>query len=530
MCIKINSIFNYCASFFPEKTFPSLNISKKIVAVALCTLSVLVSACFLIRHCWKNKITASKNQSEKGGDEQRRIADLRNKNLKAQKGNDNQGQNCREREPEKPQTNQNVRPEERNTSNPREQEQIRERKSNVLGKDPLRKQDLEGKETRTRKVRKIDNNSENDTTKAKELKELTDKINALGKCLNNETLKSVDFGSSNVTRRDYGYNSKLGLVSSKTIDVNTAPKGIISKDFKKVELDKDQNNPQNTIDDLEKIISPFAENETGSIVTSSWARKKKLLKYEKNMIDALTILKEKNPKISLDILTQAKEAKLSHLSLTNLIRFKNPANVLLAPVTPENVFQWEGGRGSTQSHIILPEQGVERSANWVDEQLKLGKNSFEVKETLRKEILNDLNGKEAVVGKRFCVMHGLYASHLSNDKVVKALGVNKEDWLRAQIPIPLSKIVEVLKNNYESSAGIVTLAAVEAFLEKYGKNFSILNMKEDMPLFDPNNGASLNEAAKICLAHGAAVDHFNKIKDVMEQHEEMLAKKMAMAG
>lgn len=123
-------------------------------------------------------------------------------------------------------------------------------------------------------------------------------------------------------------------------------------------------------------------------------------------------------------------------------------------------------------------------------------------------------------------MHGMFAVCLSHERVVGALKVNKNEWIRAQIPVALPIIIDALKLNLVEigTPAIMTLAALEAFREKYGDDFYFLNMKEDMPLFNPKDGSPLNEQAKICLAHGAAVEYFTEIKDVLEQNEELYQK------
>lgn len=328
---------------------------------------------------------------------------------------------------------------------------------------------------------------------------------------------SAKASANNQAGKKSGLNQAIkDLISAKTAE--------LSKDGKKLKIDRDSKNPQTTVDNLETIMAPMAPNECGSIVTTSWSRHPQ--DYETTMIYGLKELSKRHPKIALETLSQKREALLSHLSLRNLVRFKNP-NKLPADLTSDSVFQWEAGKGASQSYIIMPTQKVERAANWIDDELKKGKNAIEIKDKLKASILKDLKDKKALEGKKYGVMHGLFSIALSNEKIIKALGiVNKDDWIRAQTPKPLPEILAAFQTqNLEGAAAIMTLAALEAFQEKYGDDFSFLNMKEEMPLYHPISATSLNESAKISLTHGAAVEHFTRLEVVKEQTTKLYFEK-----
>lgn len=348
-----------------------------------------------------------------------------------------------------------------------------------------------------------------------------DALQAKTKALKERTQKAVykiiDFGSTDAVKRDYVYLRKIGLIVSRKFDPKSVKTGELSKDGTKITLLRDPNKAEASVDAIKQIMTPVADNEDGSIKSSSWSRHPS--EYEQKMIAAVEKLVKENPKISFEKLTQKREAMYSHLSITNLIRFKDPNNKDLAEVTHENVFQWDAGKGATQSWVILPKQTIERAGTWVESQLKKGKDVIKIKDFLKAKIKNDLNDKKALEGKKFGVLHGLYAIALSHDLIVKTLGVDKDKWMRAQTPKPLTKIIDAFKENLKNfdqkslTPAIATLAALEAFQEQYGDNFSFLNMKEDMPLFDPKTKKSLNEAAKICIPHGVAVEYFNQLQD-----------------
>lgn len=323
------------------------------------------------------------------------------------------------------------------------------------------------------------------------------------------TYKAADLGTGDAGVRFYKFNMETGLVSSMFVNPEWVTAGKISKDKKKIEIDRNAE-PQDFVDSLERTMTPFADSDAGSLATSSWSRKPN--EYEQKMIAGLHSLSAKFPKLTFKVLTQMEEALYSALSLRNLLGFKNPNNKNLDAVTPENTIQFEAGKGSTQSFAVLQTQSTEKAGAFVDKELKAGKDAVAVKDALKQDYLNDLADVKAIQGKKNVVMQGLLAVCLSNEKIVKSLGLDKNDWVRAQIPVELPAVINAVRANLDTGTpAVVTLALLEAFQEKYGNDFSILNMKEDMKLFN-KDGSPVGEEAKICGSHGAAVLYFNNLK------------------
>lgn len=284
-----------------------------------------------------------------------------------------------------------------------------------------------------------------------------------------------------------------------------------SEDRKKIQISRDPKNAAFLATNVEKFMRK------GSLATSSWARNTGAADSPDSLTVAeLKALSERNPNIKFKVLAQAEEAEVSALSLANLLLRKNPNNKLLAAVTPQNTIQFEAGKGSTQSFAVLQTQTAERAGAWVDKELKAGKkNPTEIKDELKASYLKDLAGVEAIQGKKNVVMQGLLAVCLSNDKIVKSLGLDKNDWIRAQIPVELPAVIAAVQANLDGAPSIATLALLEAFQEKYGSDFSILNMKEEMDLYNAD-GSKMGASGKICGSHGAAVKHFTNLRNELD--------------
>lgn len=309
----------------------------------------------------------------------------------------------------------------------------------------------------------------------------------------------------------------------------------ISDDNKKVMISRDSKNAEFLPINLEKYMRH------GSLATSSWARTavkaydaavaaglgeeaaKVANSADYKTVKALETLGERNSNIAFRVFSQREEAEASGLSNQELWKRKNPNNPLLANVNSGNTKQMEAGKGSTQGQGIIDEQTVEVAGSWVDAELKK-RSAVDVKDELKAKFAADLAPVEALKGTENVVMQGLLAVCLSNDKIAKALGVNKEDWIRAQVPVELSAVIAALRANLDGTPSVVTLALLEAFQEKYGSNFRILNMKEEMPLF--NEQGALMGYAKITGSHGIASKHFDRVKRELEaaqkKREEVL--------
>lgn len=318
-----------------------------------------------------------------------------------------------------------------------------------------------------------------------------------------------DIGTGDVGVRRYTFNLKTGLVSS------LGGKEGFDRDYKKP--------AQNFVDGLVAIVLKYLNN--CLIYGTSWGRQdnedQEISIYEKEMVDSLEKLKY--PNIITRILSQADEAEISALSLHHILKFKNPNNPNLAAVTPNNTIQLEGGKGSIQSWSVLPEQKIEKSGNWANQQLKEGKTPVAVKNLLKAELAAELEKAEAIQGIKNIAMQGIFAVGLNDQELADVLGIDKGEWNKGQIPVALPRVIMVLQAKIEkcetaapdvqakAAPAILALAMLEAFQEKYGNDFNILNMKDDVTLFYAD-GTPVGEVAKVCGSHGAAVKYFEHIQ------------------
>lgn len=73
------------------------------------------------------------------------------------------------------------------------------------------------------------------------------------------------------------------------------------------------------------------------------------------------------------------------------------------------------------------------------------------------------------------------------------------------------EVLNAFKDISKSIPAAACLAMLEAFQEKYGSEFRILTMNEDMKLFDVHGNPTKQEA-KVSGAHGVAVKYFNELE------------------
>lgn len=400
--------------------------------------------------------------------------------------------------------------------------------------------------------------------KAKKLKVLRQKAQVLYSLLQ-MTFTVGDIGTGDVSLKEFKFDmlskSVYGIGPRITVDRTTSPEVFL--------------------DDLKKYMSPFGE---AVLYGTSWARNPN--ETDKNILTLLERLNEEYPNIKVKVLSQCKEAKASSLSLENILQFKNCNNPLLAAVTAQNTIQLEGGKGSIQSHTVLPQQKIEKAGAWVDKEIKSGRTPTEVKNVLKSELKSELKGPEAIQGIKNIAVQGLFAVALQDPEIMNSLKVKKEEWIVGQIPVALPDVIEalqekiqkvektvedafmktldkkevldllsegqerkndkgmdlqevrayfkklrsnekdkesqqILKSHFvevskaidalgKSVPAITCLAMLEPFQEQYGRDFSLLTMKEDVKLFYLN-GMPTGQDAKVTGAHGIAVKYFKKL-------------------
>lgn len=343
--------------------------------------------------------------------------------------------------------------------------------------------------------------------KAKELKEKIDAVYTVG-----------DIGTGDVSLKGFkfDFNSKCvyGVGERITVDKTTAPEVFI--------------------ENLKKNIPLTGE---AILYGTSWARIPN--DADKQVLDLLSALSKECPHIKSKVMSQADEAEISSYSLANILLFKNSNNPALAGVTSQNTIQLEGGKGSIQSHAVLPQQKSEKSGTWVNNEIKSGKTLEEVKNALKAELKSELKGPEAVKDIKNIAMQGLFAVALQDAAIMKALNVKKEEWIVGEVAVALPQVIAALQEKLtsveqaakaekedkakmgvlqKSAPALACLAILEAFQEQYGNDFNVLAMKEDAKLFN-QDGKQIGEA-KVTGSHGVAVKYF---KDLEQEYEKCLA-------
>lgn len=351
---------------------------------------------------------------------------------------------------------------------------------------------------------------------------LSERINSARSRLGGE-FNVADVGTGGSDVRKYGFNFDTGLISCRLLKQEETEGGELSKDRRKIEVKRKDKKPEDFAALVNKIMTG-----NGCINITSWGRTaakgvrealaaNNIAEAEKlaKTTDYLTVKaleSLRNPGLTVEVLPQRKEAFFPVTSLQHFLMFKDPNNKLLEDVTSETLFQIEFGAGSGQSDLIAPTQeNGEIGGNWIDKELKSGKDPVAVKEAFKVKWRPNLNPPEVVKGKKYIAIQGLLGIGLSNDAVVKLLGCEKKAWITGEIPVEMTKVIEAMEPNLIDAPTVAAAAILEAVQEKYGSGFKILNVKENRKLFNPEDGSSLGDD-KVCHSHGAAINHFEPIK------------------